>query len=196
VNEKEDLRIETRRLLEVLCDVESKFKLYNFLFEKTQEKKSRIAMDKYGIFFKELLSSLICTIIVRLSALTNYDKDSKNIPKTITRFESGKVISDFDEDKKRVFIEAKKLYSKVNPLLEKLKSYRDMGLAHLDKRFFNKENQLYLNFSLTKEEYEKIIRCCRATLKAMTICVDGEVIKNKDNSVEGALLLFDEIISQ
>ena len=190
---KEDLTKDIDKYSEILFDIEIKFGLYNCIFEKINDNNFDDIIKKYGALFPHVCTSLIATVIVRLCSLLMDDKNSKNIYKLIRCVESNRKLIVDDSKYEIAMVNVKNILEKNASILNKLKKYRDKGIAHLDTAFFHDQETLYSISKLTKEDYEQLLATTRSILDGLWALMGKDPMKLEDYYVNDSEKLFQDL---
>ena len=183
--EKKTLKNEIEKYLDYYYGIKQYFDIYKYIKENTEgysEETQQIAF-----FLKPILVSLLNSTLLDISKIVDR-RNEKNLNKLIDRCRANVVyfcnepnnISE-KEEKLELFNKIKEKLEENNLVIENLNTYRDVYLAHTDKKYFMDSKKLYEEHETKYEDIEEILKVIGDSLNKLlySLCEETYVFNDE-----------------
>lgn len=172
---KETLQKEIENYIHYYYGIKKSFDLYKYIKENSEIYPKETQQIAY--FLKPILVSLLNSTLLDMSKILDC-RNQKNINKLIeTCITNVKLFCNNPDnikeknEKLRLFKELKEEIGKNTSVIENLKTYRDVHLAHTDKKYFMDSKKLFEEYRTTYEDIEKVLNLIINSLNKLLSCL-------------------------
>ena len=172
---KETLEKEIENYIRYYYGIKKSFDLYKYIKENSVIYPKETQQIAY--FLKPVLDSLLNSTLLDMSKILDC-RNEKNINKLIeTCIANVKFFCNNPDnikernEKLKLFKELKEEIEKNTSVIENLKTYRDVHLAHTDKKYFMDSKKLFEEYKTTYEDIEKVLNLIINSLNKLLSCL-------------------------
>lgn len=172
---KETLEKEIENYIRYYYGIKKSFDLYKYIKENSVIYPKETQQIAY--FLKPVLVSLLNNTLLDMSKILDC-RNQKNINKLIEVCVANVKLfcnnpNNIKEknEKLKLFKELKEEIEKNTSVIENLKTYRDVLLAHTDKKYFMEPKKLFEEYKTTYEELEKLLNLIVDSLNKLLSCL-------------------------
>lgn len=160
--EKENLKNEIENYLQYYYEIKKTFDIYKYIKENSVIYSKET--QQIAFFLKPILLSLLNSTLLNISKIVDC-RNQKNLNKLINicianvvYFCNNPNSVNEKHEKLKLFNKIKNELEKNNSVIEKLNIYRDVYLAHTDKKYFMNFQKLFKEYKTTYEDIERILK--------------------------------------
>lgn len=172
---KETLEKEIENYIRYYYGIKKSFDLYKYIKENSVIYPKETQQIAY--FLKPVLDSLLNSTLLDMSKILDC-RNEKNINKLIeTCIANVKFFCNNPDnikernEKLKLFKELKEEIEKNTSVIENLKTYRDVHLAHTDKKYFMDSKKLFEEYKTTYEDIENVLNLIIKSLNKLLSCL-------------------------
>lgn len=172
---KEALEKEIENYIRYYYGIKKSFDLYKYIKENSVIYPKETQQIAY--FLKPILVSLLNSTLLDISKILDC-RNEKNINKLIeTCIANVKLFCNNSDnikeknEKLKLFKELKEEIEKNTSVIENLKTYRDVHLAHTDKKYFMDSKKLFEEYKTTYEDIENVLNLIIKSLNKLLSCL-------------------------
>ena len=159
--EKEILKNEIENYLQYYYGIKKCFDIYKYIKENAEVYPSET--QQIAFFLKPILSSLLNSTLLDISKIVDC-RNQKNLNNLIDRcianvvhFCNNPNSVNEKQKKLKLFREIKDKLEKNSLVIKNLNTYRDVYLAHTDKKYFMNSKKMFEEYKTTYEDIEIIL---------------------------------------
>ena len=172
---KETLQKEIENYIHYYYGIKKSFDLYKYIKENSEIYPKETQQIAY--FLKPILVSLLNSTLLDMSKILDC-RNQKNINKLIeTCIANVKLFCNKPDnikernEKLKLFKELKEEIEKNTSVIENLKTYRDVHLAHTDKKYFMNSKKLFEKYKTRYEDIENVLNLIIKSLNKLLSCL-------------------------